>query len=78
MKLTPTEQRIYEMLSDGRLHKRSELMTCLADALASRQTFNVHMSYLRRKLPKGFMIDCVLRDRTLHYRLARFLHDGDE
>ena len=77
-KLTPTEQAIYDVLKDGRLHKRDRLMLCLTDELATRHCLQKHMYKLRKKLPQGIILDAVARDNTIWYRLARFLNDSGE
>ena len=71
VKLTPTEQAIYDTLSDGRLHKRDDLLGCLADPLSGRKVLQLHIVGLRKKLPDGVIIDAVARQNTIFYRLAR-------
>jgi hypothetical protein len=70
-RLRPTEQAIFDVLSDGRLHKRDDLMACLLDPLAERLHLQKHISSLRKKLPTDLIIDAVARDHTIWYRLAR-------
>jgi hypothetical protein len=75
----PTEMAIYSLLSDGRLHKREELMECLRDPMATRKTLNVWLCYLRKKIGPDLLIDCVTQGRGgVYYRLSRrFISDGD-
>ncbi len=57
MKLTPTEQRIYDLLLDGALHNKKEVAdTCLEDKLGDASNIQVHISNLRKKIPPGFLI----------------------
>ena len=77
-RLTPTEQAIYDTLSDGRLHKRNDLMLCLLDPLAERVHLSKHISHLRKKLPNGVIVDAVARDNTIYYRLARVFCSSDD
>jgi len=66
---TPTQQAIVNVLNDGRLHSREELLLCLDDDLADIKTLNVHLCNIRKKLtPQGYLLDCVVRNRRLHYR----------
>jgi len=72
-KLTPTEQKLFECLEDGRMHKRDELLLVLdADGLADRKLLSVRFCLMRKKLrPLGVDIVCCLHHRTIHYRLVR-------
>jgi DNA-binding response OmpR family regulator len=77
-KLRPTEQAIYDTLSDGRLHKREDLLLCLIDPLADKNHLKVHICNLRKKLPPGLLIDCVsLGHKGMFYRLCRHINGGD-
>lgn len=74
LKLTPTENRIVDMLSDGLPHSRDQLMTCLYDDMGSYPNLNQHLFHLRRKIaPTGIGIVCELVRRGIHYRMVRFL-----
>lgn len=56
-KLTPTEEQILEVLSDGMFHTRDELLeVCNRNTLSpeplSRTTMRVMVSRIRKKLPE--------------------------
>ena len=57
MKLTPTENRIYNALCDWRPHRAVSLANLLEDDLADPATLRVHIANLRRKLV-GVSIAC--------------------
>jgi hypothetical protein len=72
--LTPTEQRIANVLADGMPHRRRELLACLQDPEAELNALRVHLCNLRAKLrPIGQDILCELSDRGLFYRQVRLL-----
>ena len=80
-RLSPTEQRIYDLLSDGLSHNREELHACL-DELANSKALTVFVTHMRAKLrPKGEDIICEYqykggwpnRSKSFSYRLARLL-----
>jgi hypothetical protein len=50
MNLTRTQQRMMDLLSDGRYHSRQGLHTCISDELTNGHSVSVHLAYLRRKL----------------------------
>lgn len=56
MCLTPTEQRFYDLLKDGKPHGILELRALLWDELASVSTVRVHVSHLREKLRGSFIV----------------------
>lgn len=73
-KFTPTQQRILELLSDGLRHKRDEVLACLGDDMASLDTMQIHIVYLRKKLnPKGTDIVCQVYNGGYYYRHIRML-----
>jgi hypothetical protein len=49
LKLTPTEQKLYDLLADGEPHKRKELLA-LVDDQADPSALHKHMYRLRLKL----------------------------
>lgn len=74
--LTPTQQRIFDLLSDGKHHTYDELAECLWDenSLTPRETLRVHLHNLRKRLtPNGMEIVCRSYPTVLQtdYRLAR-------
>jgi len=65
---TPTQQAILNVLGDGRLHSRGELLLCLGDELADLSSLQNQISRMRKILePQGYLIDCVLRN-GIQYR----------
>ncbi len=50
LELTPTQERLLGVLSDGQPHSAEQLMLCLNDELADRKLLHVHLVYLRKKL----------------------------
>jgi DNA-binding response OmpR family regulator len=68
--LTPTEQRIFDLLLDMRWHSRTELVDCLPNADEHTDTRNVynHVTALKRKLRDTDYR--VLREES-DYRLVR-------
>ena len=47
---TPTEARLIEVLSDGKVHPRLELVDYLPDPLSSYDALKMHLGRLRKKL----------------------------
>lgn len=67
IRLTPTEERMANLLSDGREHTREELRACLRDEMS--MSIKQHLYTLRKKLrTDGFDIRCELRGETSYYR----------
>ena len=58
--LTPTQQRLYDVLADGKPHTMPELFECIDDNLGyPTKLLNTHVWYLRRKLnPRGLDVTC--------------------
>ena len=75
---TRTEQRMVEILEDGKRHTREELLESCRDELASMDTLYVHISNIRRKIPAGQDILCVFRERRMHYQWVRLLHSPND
>jgi hypothetical protein len=71
---TPTQQRIYDLLSDGRMHQRKELEACLNDDMAGQSTLRFHICVMRRKLrPIGENIASTILDQRTYYQHVRFI-----
>lgn len=76
--LTPTEQRIYDVLSDGLAHPSAQLFAVLGDDMTEVNTLSVHLFRMRPKLQRhGRDIVCRKNGFT-SYRLVRYLTDDDE
>jgi len=55
--LSKHEQKLYDLLSDGKEHGRKELLPCLDDELASMDLLRTYMYRLRKKLaPHGIAV----------------------
>jgi DNA-binding response OmpR family regulator len=57
--LTPTQQRIWDILKDGEPHSRMELKRAIDPynpELCSKGNLDVHLTMLRKKIPDGFVI----------------------
>jgi hypothetical protein len=68
--MTPTQARMHAVLSDGLAHTVEELIACLADELGDRTNVQPHLTHLRKKLPMGESIACIINGRT-YYQLVR-------
>ena len=67
----PIQQRIRELLGDGKPHKRAELLACIGDELASIQSLNNQLTMMRKVLRVlGLNIVCALVNRSIHYQLV--------
>lgn len=77
-KLTPTQARIVQCLSDGRPHKKEELLALLDDPLSDITVLRVHISEIRKLLPRSQDIVCVARQNTTMYRHMKVLISMDE
>ena len=80
MKLTPTQQRIADVLADGAPHTMQELIACLWDDQAEnpRDTVYVHVSNIREKIGKqGYDIISRGSNGKMTYRLVRYLTSGE-
>lgn len=73
MTFTRTEQRILDILADGKPHLRADLFHCVPDELGHWHNLNIHLSNIRRKLPDGETILCELRSRRICYRHVRLI-----
>lgn len=72
--LTPTQQKIYDLLADGNLHSREEVQRCLWDELSPLSAIPKHISMLREILnPGGLDISYSGRNGG-GYRMVRMLN----
>lgn len=70
---TPTQQRIMDVLRDGRPHDWREVAACL-DEQATRTSVAPHLTALRKILRlKGLEIACVKQGYGTLYRLFRLV-----
>jgi len=75
-KLTPNEERLLEVLKDGQFHPGSELLECLSDGVRWR-SLSVYVCTLRKKLMKGYLILCVMREKKRGYRMVRSINSTE-
>lgn len=69
MRLTPTEQRIADILSDGSRHDIRDIMRILD---MSSLTIRVHISAIRQKIKElGFNIAYISEDGHGYYAYSR-------
>lgn len=70
--LTPMQEKIHRILSDGYRHSPLELMeVCKPSGLNAVQ---VHICNIRKVLnPQGIDIVCVFRDRKRFYQMVRLM-----
>ncbi len=72
--LNSVQQRMLELLKDGREHRREELHSCLTDKLGSLTNICAHLSTIRKVLrPNGQEILCEYAHRTFCYRLVNLV-----
>lgn len=77
-KLPPVQQRILNLLSDGKRHSRVEIHGCLHDELSKLNAIWGPISDLRKILrPKGEDILCEIQGRGIFYRHIRLLHTDE-
>lgn len=75
---TPVELKILSVLTDGKPHRRQELLESFGDEFTSRNNLNVHLTGIRKVLrPKGQDIICELRMKAINYRWVRLLGSDD-
>jgi len=74
--VSPIEQKLLDVLSDGKVHSREALKLCLSDEeLTADEAIKMQISNLRKILrPQGR--DIVLWG-TGHYRMMRLLNDEE-
>jgi len=73
-KLTPTQRRMLDLLSDGKPHKKAELKNLLSDELSKVNTIQYHISLLRSHVrERGQEIVCDLNGLSVRYRLVELV-----
>jgi hypothetical protein len=73
--VSPIQQQMLEILSDGLPHLRSELHTCCGPS-SEKGTVSWHVHRIRQFLkPKGEAIICVLHHNRIHYQHVRLLYN---
>ncbi len=77
---SPTQQRILNLLADGKPHSKDEIHELLEDDLAPVSAIHFHITQLRKKLEgRGQNILCVLHRRNAKFQQVRNLvspYDG--
>lgn len=75
---TATERLILDVLADGAQHKRADIMAVL-DPYTDRKTFSVHLCNIRKKLPAGEAIICVMiQGRIYGYQHVRLICSSND
>lgn len=74
---TKTEQAIFDILSDGKGHKRKDLHKAVCGP-SCLKTVNVHICQLRKKLPPGLEIVAVASQSGIVFRLMRQIVSGQD
>lgn len=73
MTLTPVQQRIYDLLSDGQRHTRDEVRACLYDDELGDDV-RTQVSNLRRIIREyNLVIVCVVGNHPISYQMLRAL-----
>ena len=67
--LTPTEQRIYDKMLDGKPYSKLDLHACLWDERSNVNTVRFHLSKLRQKIKPDRDVLVEYISGRLHYRL---------
>jgi len=76
---TPTQQRIMDLLSDGKPHCKDELQKCLSDELAGDTAVGFHLTAIRKVLSKrNEGVLCVLVNRKIAYRYVALRGASDK
>lgn len=75
--LTPTEQRLYDILSDGLAHPAAQLFATLGDDMTDAVTLRMHISNLRAKLQRHGRDVVARQNGHTSYRLVRYLTDDE-
>jgi predicted ArsR family transcriptional regulator len=83
-KLTPTEQRIIDMLSDGIGHTVDEIKNCLYDVIGAESvTVRMHLSNINKKILPRYEVVCIknkgrpAKGLQAIYRLMRTINMGE-
>lgn len=72
VRFTPTEQRIVDLLSDGRYHTLEEMRRVMGDELADTCTVTVHLFRIRKKIKPHHQ--AILREKTGPDNVFRYRH----
>ena len=76
-RLTPVQQRMLDVLSDGLLHRAEELHACLVDDMGALRNIASHLSLIRQALkPQGETVSLVRIDGVPYWHLVRFVQGG--
>tara|TARA_R110000744_G_scaffold338524_1_gene443765 strand:+ start:250 stop:480 length:231 start_codon:yes stop_codon:yes gene_type:complete len=76
--MTNTQNIIYQILLDGKPHSDKELRMAIDGEHTQKKTIVVHISNLRKELPKEQSLDIirVVFDRKRGYRLVQLLRSN--
>ena len=74
-RLSPTQQRIMDVLSDGEEHPFEDLLPVLDDGQGSEELLRTHLKDIRKRIgPQGLDVVC----RRGKYRLVRFIGQAND
>lgn len=74
--MTPTQQRMNQVLDDYKSHLREDLVACLWDEQSAPSAIQAHISGLRKVLAYiGEEIICEISGRRITYRKAKIPKD---
>tara|TARA_R110002020_G_scaffold376130_3_gene587293 strand:+ start:18703 stop:18954 length:252 start_codon:yes stop_codon:yes gene_type:complete len=75
---TPSQEKILEMLSDGKPHTKYQLKLTYGDEFTSCASLKNLIKKIRKQLrPKGQDILCEYANRTIHYRWVRLINAAE-
>lgn len=76
LRFTPTQQKIMDLLSDGKPHAKDEIRECLWDTMTELRNVHVHITNLRTILrPWGYIITIKFKTRIPQYILSQSIED---
>lgn len=74
LSLTPTQDKMFALLSDGLPHSNADLKSCLDDELAGHSALTAMLTLMRQRLRRsGYGILCERDGNGGSYRLVRFI-----
>jgi len=76
--LTPSQQRLYDKLSDWLPHTLGELRGCLWDELSNDAALHMLISRTRTRIRRqGLDVISIRRNGTCYYQMERLINRGE-
>ena len=75
-RFTKIEQKIMDVLKDGKRHTKWELRDKCLDSFSDPETLYFHLSNIRKKLPKDETILCVYFAKRHYYQYVRLIGEA--